>query len=178
MAVTGSSKNLHRPLTKSHAALRRVSMSAEGRGRRERVSDVGKQGEASDHLTDGGDEIFTRSFQVPADVLLRVILKGLLVCACAKTQVSTTEEKGSCAAKTPGSLTSELHVGNNDLLADARERVLGLKQLLVVGPLADRRQELDGVANQLKQANGWSLSTDGRHAHTRQQRIRFSPSHT
>lgn len=31
MAVTGASKNLHRPLTRSHAALRRVSMS-EGEG--------------------------------------------------------------------------------------------------------------------------------------------------
>lgn len=51
------------------------------------------------------------------------------------------------------SLTSELHVGNNDLLADARERVLVLKQPLVVGPLADRRQELDGIADQLKPAN-------------------------
>lgn len=64
------------------------------------------------------------------------------------------------------SLTSELHVGNNDLLADARERVLVLKQLLVVGPLADRCQELDGVADQLKQTNKWTLNTGERREHT------------
>lgn len=63
------------------------------------------------------------------------------------------------------SLTSELHVGDNDLLADARERVLVLKQPLVVGPLADRRQELDGIADQLKPANRRIVNTCERREH-------------
>lgn len=69
------------------------------------------------------------------------------------------------AAKLTDPLTSELHVRNNDLLADARERVLVLKQLLVVCPLTDRCQELDGIANQLKQTNRWILNTEC-HKHT------------
>lgn len=44
-------------------------------------------------------------------------------------------------------LTSELHVGNDNLLTNACERVLVLKQVLVVCPLADRSQKLDGIAD-------------------------------
>lgn len=45
--------------------------------------------------------------------------------------------------------TSEFHVGDDDLFADAGERVLIFKQILVVWPLAHRCQELDGIAHQL-----------------------------
>lgn len=43
--------------------------------------------------------------------------------------------------------TSEFHVGDDDLFADAGECVLILKQMLVVGPLTHRCQELDGIAH-------------------------------
>lgn len=47
-------------------------------------------------------------------------------------------------------LTSELHVGYNDLLTDAGECVLVFKQMFVVWPFTDGRQELDGVAHKLQ----------------------------
>lgn len=47
---------------------------------------TGEQGKAFNRPTDSGNEILTRSLQVPADVFLRVILKGLLVRACTNTQ--------------------------------------------------------------------------------------------
>lgn len=64
------------------------------------VIDVGKQRKAFNDLTDSGNGILTRSFQVPADVFLRVILKGLLVCACTDTQ-SASQQQRKCLTRRP-----------------------------------------------------------------------------
>lgn len=55
------------------------------------------------------------------------------------------------------SLTSELHVGHNDLLTNASESILVFKQMLVVWPFTDRSQELDGIAYKLQRRRGVSL---------------------
>ena len=47
-------------------------------------------------------------------------------------------------------ITSELHVGYDDLFADARQRVWILKEVLVVFTVSYRGQELNGVTDQLK----------------------------
>ena len=51
-------------------------------------------------------------------------------------------------------LTPELHVRHDYLLTDGGEHALALEDALVVGPLNHAREELDGVANQLRAAGG------------------------
>lgn len=53
-------------------------------------------------------------------------------------------------------LTSELHIGHNDLLTDTGECVLVLKQMLVVGPFTHRCQELNSIAHKLYHKTKWS----------------------
>lgn len=50
------------------------------------------------------------------------------------------------ASPMPTPLTPELHVGNDDLLTDAGQRILVLKQMLVVWPFTHRGKELDSIA--------------------------------
>ena len=49
------------------------------------------------------------------------------------------------------SLTPELHVGHDDLLADGGEHAVALEDALVVGPLHHAGEELNGVTDQLQQ---------------------------
>ena len=49
------------------------------------------------------------------------------------------------------SVTSELHIWNDDLLTNARQRGWIFEQELVAGSLGHGCQELNGVANKLKQ---------------------------
>ena len=69
---------------------------------------------------------------------------GLHVCTCVQAgrvlDQSITDNISRCNPMTLGTkrlLTSELHVGHNDLLTNASECILVLKQMLVVRPFTD-----------------------------------------